>query len=188
VQFFHRTAPGVAIQIGVGRKLSVTDTSRKSAVGRIFAAALAIAQAAVIAGCASGSSPPLPTPAEYERSCADLVAEYRQLDAAARNRRTYAQVADATIGTAAIVLAFASGGTLGVGLPLGAIAVQRVKGDLGYSKKVTTRETIHALAVRKGCTADSEAAPPEAAGAAAQGSGTADPDRSVFRSLRRAPN
>jgi hypothetical protein len=174
--------------LGQGRKVSVADKSRKSAVGRVGAVVLVIVQTAAFAGCASGNPPPLPTAADYGLSCADLVAEYKQADAAAKNRKIYAQSADATIGAATVVLAFATGGTLGMGLPLGAIALQRAKGDLGYANKLAARETIQGLAVRKGCTGEDEGARPAEAGAAAPGAVVVDPDASVFRSLRRDPN
>jgi hypothetical protein len=124
----------------------------RAGAGRALGISLVISQTATLAGCAANHEPALPAAAEYERSCADLIAAYERVDIGASNRKAMSRSADFTIAATSVIVAFATAGQLGMGLPLGAIALQQAKGDMGYAKKAQEREALRALAVRKGCT------------------------------------
>jgi hypothetical protein len=94
----------------------------------------------------------LPTAAEYDRTCDDLVAAFERAGAAAADRKAMARRSDISIGFSAAILAVTAAATAGVGVPLAAIAIQQSRGDFGYAAKAEDREKLRALAVHKGCT------------------------------------
>ncbi len=127
----------------------MTQIAVRSLVGR--AAALLVV-ASSIASCATGREPSLPTAEDYSRSCSDLIAAYEKADRKVQDRKVLSSASDLAIGAATVVLAVSS--SIGVGLPLGAIALSQIKGDFGASAKASDRDALRALAVAKGCTAD----------------------------------
>ena len=117
-------------------------------------------------GCATGRMPELPSRAEYEQSCSDLFSKYKSIDARAQNRRQMSYSADSAIALTAIGIAVATSGAAGPGVPIGAIVLSQVKGDLGHEKIARDRSKLQQMAIRKGCTTEDivafEAGPPVA--------------------------
>jgi hypothetical protein len=122
----------------------------KSALAR--GPVLALALFAALGGCATRQEVPLPTAADYGRSCTDLVTEFQRADAAAVDRKSMARKADISLGTSAIVLAATVAAHSGIAIPFAAIAIQQSRSDFGYSRFAQQREHYRTLAVRKGCT------------------------------------
>jgi hypothetical protein len=126
----------------------MTKLNLRGSVGRALAVPLTLGS--VLSGCATGHEPALPTAADYNRSCYDLIIAYEIADQKAQNRKAVSNSTDLALGTATVVLAVTS--SIGVGLPLGALALSQLKGDLGAGDKIRQRDELRTLAMRKGCT------------------------------------
>lgn len=113
---------------------------------------LALALFAALGGCATRQEVPLPTAADYDRSCKDLVAEFARADAAAADRKAMGRQADISLGASAVVLAATVAAHSGIAIPFAAVAIQQTRSDFGYSRFAQQREHYRTLAVNRGCT------------------------------------